>query len=138
MIDRFDLWVIEDNPNDVELMRRALSRVKLDLRVEYFSEGLKPLELLNRTETTIPRLILLDLKLPRVDGREILRRLRAHPKTKATPVVVLTSSQQDSDIRDCYVAGANSYLVKPVDFSKFAQSVETLGTYWLTLNTPPL
>jgi len=140
--ERLDLLVIEDNPDDVELMRRAVGRVPMDLKVQFVGDGLQALELLHGKHTSprwsVPRLIILDLKLPKLDGHEILRRIRANPRTRAVPVVVLTSSQQESDIQSCYQAGANSYMVKPVHFTRFATSVETLATYWLTMNQAPL
>src|SRR5262245_31769665 len=103
MTDRADLVVIEDNPNDAELMHRALKRLGMDLRIHFFNDGLQALSLLHGKTTDekepSPRLIILDLKLPKVDGKEILRRLRHHPRTKIVPVVILTSSQQDVDIQ---------------------------------------
>lgn len=142
MNDRIDLLVIEDNPADAELMRRAIERLETPLNIQFTNDGVRALEALHGPlaikEETPPRLIILDLKLPKMDGHEVLRRIRAHKRTQAIPVVVLTSSQQESDIRTSYEAGANSYMVKPVDFSQFAKSVEVLSTYWLTINQPPL
>ena len=140
--ERLDLLVIEDNPNDAELMRHALARVSMDLKVAYISDGAEALDYLvkkvGRGRALPPKLVVLDLKLPRIDGHEILRRAKHHPYLRSVPFVVLTSSQQESDILSCYQEGANSYLVKPVDFSRFAQSIQMLGSYWLTLNQAPI
>lgn len=141
MSDRLDLLVVEDNPNDVELMQHALVKVSLTLKTLYLRDGAEALSYLQhagtRSASPLPRLIFLDLKLPRVDGFEVLKSIRANPRTRTIPIVVLTSSQQDTDIQACYRAGANSYLVKPVDFTKFARAIEACATYWLSMNQSP-
>jgi two-component system, response regulator len=134
-----DILLVEDDPNDVELTLRALTKHMAASHVEVARDGAEALERLlggdspQRLET-LPRLVLLDLKLPKMNGSEVLRALRGDPRTKTVPVVVLTSSREDRDISECYEIGANSYIVKPVDFSQFSEVVRQLGLYWLSLN----
>lgn len=135
--------VIEDNAADVELILRALKSHRLANQVAVLRDGAEALErLLPSAEAgpptlLTPRVILLDLKLPKVDGLELLRRLKGDPRTRAIPVVVMTSSNQEPDISTCYRLGANSYVVKPVAFEAFALAVADIGKYWLLLNHPP-
>jgi two-component system, response regulator len=135
-----ELLLVEDNPADQELTLHVLKRHNLANRVKIARDGAEALEFLfgsdsePRTEETVPRIILLDLKLPKVSGIEVLGRLKADPRTKHIPVVVLTSSRQDADLARCYELGVNSYVVKPVDFGQFAEAVRQLGLYWLLLN----
>jgi CheY-like chemotaxis protein len=135
-----ELLLVEDNPADQELTLHVLKRHNLANRVKIARDGAEALEFLfgsesePRTEETVPRIILLDLKLPKVSGLEVLGRLKADPRTKHIPVVVLTSSRQDTDLARCYELGVNSYVVKPVDFGQFAEAVRQLGLYWLLLN----
>jgi len=135
-----ELLLVEDNPADQELTLHVLKRHNLANRVKIARDGAEALEFLfgsesePRTEETVPRIILLDLKLPKVSGLEVLGRLKADPRTKHIPVVVLTSSRQDADLARCYELGVNSYVVKPVDFGQFAEAVRQLGLYWLLLN----
>jgi two-component system, response regulator len=136
------IMLIEDNPDDQALTLRALKRNKILNEVTVASDGVEALELLlpgSGAEVKLPGLILLDLKLPKVDGLEVLRRLRADPRTEIVPVVVLTSSQEQEDILDSYHSGANGYVRKPVNFADFSEAVNTLGMYWLLLNevAPP-
>src|SRR5438874_13600108 len=132
-----DILLVEDNPNDAELTQRALKKSGPGTRLAIARDGAEALEYLlsNRPK---PKVIFLDLKLPKIDGIEVLRRLRADDSTRAVPVVVLTSSQEERDIKECYKLGVNSYVVKPVEFDEFYRAVADLGIYWLVLNKSPL
>jgi two-component system, response regulator len=139
-----EILLVEDDPNDIELALDALKEARIANRIKIARDGAEALEYLygSPTETTStlkhrPRLILLDLKLPKIDGREVLQRLKSDERTRAIPVVVLTSSRQESDIVESYHLGVNSYIVKPVDFEQFTEVVRHLGYYWLLLNEPP-
>jgi two-component system response regulator len=138
-----ELLLVEDNPADQELTLHVLKRHNLANRVKIARDGAEALEFFfgsdsgERVEEIRPRLILLDLKLPKVSGIEVLARLKADPRTRDIPVVVLTSSRQDTDLTRCYELGVNSYVVKPVDFGQFAEAVRQLGLYWLLLNQDP-
>ncbi len=139
-----EILLVEDNPHDVELTLRALKKYNLANKVHVAKDGAEALDYIfasgiyaERNIHDHPKVILLDLKLPKVDGREVLRRIRADERTKRIPVVVLTSSQEERDIVDSYKLGVNSYIVKPVNFDKFLETVEELGLYWLLLNKPP-
>jgi two-component system response regulator len=131
------LLLVEDNPNDAELTQRALRKAQVDARLDIARDGAAALDYLlsNRPK---PKVVFLDLKLPKVDGIEVLRRIRGDDRTRSIPVVVLTSSQEERDINECYKLGVNSYVVKPVEFDKFHKVVGDLGTYWLVLNKSPL
>lgn len=139
-----EILLVEDNPHDAEMAMRALQKHNLTNRLAWVKDGAEALEFLFGAKMVgdppfghQSRLILLDLKLPKVDGLEVLKRVRGDPRTHTIPVVVLTSSQEESDIVRSYAAGANSYIVKPVDFEKFTEAVSQLGLYWLLLNQPP-
>ena len=135
-----DVLVVEDNPDDVELTLRALKRMHLTNPVRVARDGVEALEILLGDGTTrppLPRVVLLDLKLPRVGGLEVLARLREEERTRTLPVVVLTSSREEPDVRKAYALGVNSYVVKPVEFEKFVDAVGKVGQYWLLLNLPP-
>ncbi len=138
-----DILLVEDNPNDVELTTRALRKAKLANPIFVVSDGAEALDFLFRTGAYAgrpphtPKVVLLDLKLPKVDGLEVLRRIKSDERTKVIPVVVLTSSREESDVVESYRLGVNSYIVKPVDFEQFLAAVERLGLYWLLLNEPP-
>lgn len=139
-----EILLVEDNPNDVELTLRALKKHNLANKVYVVKDGAEALEFIFGTgayaERDInynPKVILLDLKLPKVDGLEVLRRIKSDERTKVIPVVVLTSSKEERDLVESYRLGANSYITKPVDFDKFVESVSELGLYWLLLNQPP-
>jgi len=139
-----DILLVEDNPNDAELAMRALRKHNLANRVMHVADGAEALDYLfargpfvGRDVGERPRLILLDLKLPKVDGLEVLRAVKSDPRTALTPVVVLTSSKEDRDLVETYKLGVNSYIVKPVDFDKFVEAVRDLGYYWLLLNEQP-
>ena len=141
--DKVEILLVEDNPNDVELTLHALKKSHLTNKIHVVRDGEEALNFFfaeNRSDAskTIPgpKVILLDLKLPKVDGMEVLRTLKSNPATKTIPVVVLTSSNEERDIVDTYSMGVNSYIVKPVDFAKFVEAMRTLGMYWLMLNRP--
>lgn len=139
-----EILLVEDNPNDVELTLRALKKHNLTNKVHVVKDGAEALEYIfangayaHRKVEHHPKVILLDLKLPKVDGLEVLRQLKSDERTKIIPVVILTSSKEEKDIVESYRLGANSYITKPVDFDKFVNSVSELGLYWLLLNEPP-
>ena len=144
MINEMEILLIEDNPEDVEITLRAFQKYHLANRIHVLRDGEEALECLfstgrysERSVRSNTRLILLDLKLPKVDGIEILQRCKSDPRTKNIPVVVLTSSREERDLNDSYNLGVNSYVVKPVDFSQFIESVRQLGLYWIELNQLP-
>lgn len=139
-----EILLVEDNPSDVELTLRAMDRHNLANKVQVVRDGSEALELVFRTGQhaersidNVPKLILLDLKLPKVDGLEVLRKLKGDDSTRSIPVVVLTSSQEERDIVDSYKLGVNSYIVKPIEFGKFVEAVSEVGLYWLLINEPP-
>ena len=141
---KVEILLVEDNPSDEELTLRALKKYKLSNNIFVVRDGAEALDYIfgtgqysDRNTTYHPRVILLDLKLPKVDGLEVLRRVKADPKTKHIPVVVLTSSNEESDVVESYHLGANSYIVKPVDFKQFTESIREIGMYWLLLNEAP-
>lgn len=137
-----EILLVEDNPNDVELTLRVLKKHNLANNVHVAKDGAEALDFLLAVGPFVGELpnrlkvILLDLKLPKVSGLEVLRKLKADERTKAIPVVVLTSSNEDRDIQECYKLGVNSYVVKPVEFEAFAKTVADLGFYWLLVNKP--
>ena len=137
------ILLIEDNPDDETLTRRAFAKNKITNPVVVAHDGAEALEYLfdegihAAGASGLPILILLDLKLPKIDGLTVLRRLRADPRTRLLPVVILTSSGEQQDLVEGYGLGANSYIRKPVDFAQFMEAVRQLGLYWLVLNTPP-
>jgi two-component system response regulator len=139
-----DILLVEDNPNDVELALRALRKQKLDAKVYVVRDGAEALDFIfatgnyaTRKIESRPKVVLLDLKLPKVDGIEVLRRMKADQRTRHIPVVMLTSSQEERDVLESYKLGVNSYIVKPVDFSNFLHAVGELGVYWNLLNRLP-
>ena len=143
--NEFEVLLVEDNPNDAELTLRALRSSVGGERLTYVDDGAKALDLIfggggpvERAGARPPRMILLDLKLPKVDGLEVLRRVKADERTRAIPVVVLTSSKEERDISESYRLGVNSYLVKPVGFDEYVAAVREAGRYWLVLNQPAL
>jgi two-component system response regulator len=139
-----EILLVEDNPNDVELTLRALKKHNITNKVHVVKDGAEALEYIfakgayaSRDINHSPRVILLDLKLPKVDGLEVLRQIKSNERTKLIPVVVLTSSKEERDLVESYRLGANSYITKPVDFESFVKAVSELGLYWLLLNQPP-
>jgi len=132
-----DILLVEDAPNDAELTQRAFRKSDLDVRLAIVRDGAEALDYLFGGKPR-PKVVLLDLKLPKIDGIDVLRRIRAGERTRTIPVVVLTSSQEERDIVECYELGANSYVVKPVDFDRFYRTVSDIGAYWLVLNKLPL
>lgn len=143
--DIVEILLVEDNPNDVELAIHALKRNKLANRIVVVRDGAEALDFIfaqgayaSRDIENGPRVILLDLKLPKVDGLEVLRQVKADSRTRHIPVVVLTSSREERDIIESYELGVNSYITKPVDFDQFTEAVRHLGYYWLLLNQPPI
>ena len=144
MNDDIEILLVEDNPDDLDLALHALKKHRVANHIQVARDGAEALEFLFGTgphaqrDTGIqPRFILLDLKLPKVDGIEVLRQIKADPRTKAVPVVVLTSSKEDFDLARCYELGVNSYIVKPMGFQQFAEVVRQMGFYWMLLNQPP-
>lgn len=138
------ILLVEDNPDDEALTLRAFNKHNITNHVVVARDGEQALDYLfgngawaGRDPTERPAVVLLDLRLPKVDGLEVLRRLRSDDRTKVTPVVVLTSSKEESDLTQCYALHVNSYIRKPVDFSQFAEAARQLGLYWLVLNEPP-
>jgi len=137
------ILLVEDNPDDELLTLRALKKNNIQNEVLVARDGPEALAILFGPEAggtgdpVTPAMILLDLKLPKIDGIEVLRRLRANPRTRLTPVVILTSSREEQDLIAGYELGANSYIRKPVDFAQFSEAVRHLGLYWLVLNEPP-
>ncbi|MGA2599008.1 MAG: response regulator [Bryobacteraceae bacterium] len=135
-----EILLVEDNPSDLELTLHALKRHRLANRIEIVRDGQEALDFLlaeDRRSNIPPKVILLDLKLPKVDGLDVLRTIKANPVTRAIPVIVLTSSREERDMVEAYKLGVNSYVVKPVDFDQFTEAVRILGMYWLLLNERP-
>lgn len=140
-----EILLVEDNPNDVELALLALRRNKIANRIHIARDGEEALNFIFRKGTFAdrslnnnPKVILLDLKLPKIDGLEVLQTIKSDPQTRKIPVVILTSSCEECDIVDSYELGVNSYIVKPVDFEQFTEAVRQLGLYWLLLNQSPI
>ena len=138
------ILLVEDNQDDEALTLRAFQRNKIRNPIVCVRDGQEALDWLfgegahrGRNSSERPAVVLLDLKLPKVEGMEVLRRVREHPQTKLTPVVILTSSKEDRDRLEGYSLGANSYIQKPVDFEQFVEAIRQLGLYWLVLNEPP-
>lgn len=140
-----DILIVEDNPNDAHLAIRSLKQNRLTNTIVHLSDGPAALDYLfaegeysGRDPLDLPKVVLLDLKLPKLDGLQVLARIRMNPRTKVLPVVILTSSQEERDLIESYKLGANSYIVKPVEFDNFTKAVQEVGLYWLLLNKPPL
>jgi two-component system, response regulator len=139
-----EILLVEDNPDDLEMTMHALRKANLVNKIQIARDGVEALDFIfcrgphaERKIENHPRLVLLDLKLPKIDGLEVLRTIKADQRTRTIPVVVLTSSKEQSDLVDSYKLGVNSYIVKPVNFDQFTESVQKLGLYWLLLNNVP-
>ncbi len=135
------ILLVEDNPSDIELTQRAFEKSRIKNELQIARDGQEALEYLfgtgawsGRDTTQLPAIVLLDLKLPKIDGLEVLKRIRVNARTKRLPVAILTSSNEERDLVDCYDLGANSYIRKPVDFKQFVEVVRQVGLYWLVLN----
>ena len=144
-IENIEILLVEDNPNDEELTLYALRKINIINQIQVVRDGAEALEYIfctgafaDRQINDPPKVVLLDLKLPKVDGLEVLERIKADARTRIIPVVVLTSSQEERDIVESYQLGVNSYIVKPVDFEQFNEAVRHIGLYWMLLNKTPL
>jgi two-component system response regulator len=143
-VQEVDVLIVEDNPSDQELTLRALKKKNLSNKIHIVGDGAEALDFLfargayaDRTPADVPKVVLLDIKLPKISGIEVLQKIKADPNLRKVPVVMLTSSREGPDVQECYRLGANSYIVKPVDFDKFTEAVVQLGFYWLMTNQPP-
>lgn len=139
-----EILMVEDNPSDAEIALRALKKANLANKVFWVKDGAEALDFIfatgkyaNRDTNIKPKIILLDLRLPKIDGMEVLRKVKSDDRTKLIPVVILTSSREDKDIVESYRLSANSYIVKPVEFENFSKAVADVGCYWLLLNKAP-
>lgn len=132
-----EILLVEDNPDDAELAIRALRKSNLANHLLHLQDGAEALEYLLNEKNSKPKLVLLDLKMPKVDGIEVLRQLKSNETTKVIPVVMLTSSKEDRDIIESYQLGVNAYIVKPLNFEQFGQAVNQLGLFWMVLNQAP-
>lgn len=144
MYEKIDILLVEDNPSDAELTIKALRRNKIINALLHLQDGEDALDYIfatgkysDRNIDDIPKIILLDLKMPKIDGLEVLKKIKSDQRTKIIPVVLLTSSNEDKDIIDSYKLGVNSYIVKPVEFENFVKAVTDVGLYWLLVNQPP-
>jgi len=140
----FDILLVEDNSDDAGLTIRAFRKNNISNALLHLTDGQEALDFIfcegvyqNRNISDVPKLILLDLKMPKIDGTEVLKRIKSDERTQRVPVVVLTSSNENNDITTCYHFGANSYIVKPVEFNDFVKAVANVGNYWLVLNQHP-
>ncbi len=139
-----EIILVEDNPSDADLIKRALNKNNVANKILHLKDGQEVLQYLfgegqwkGRTTANTPKVILLDLKMPKVSGIEVLKKIKSNQETMGIPVVVLTSSKEDPDIKECYKLGVNSYVVKPVGFEDFSRTVAQLGLYWLLINQQP-
>jgi CheY-like chemotaxis protein len=144
-LQEIEIVLVEDNPDDAGLTIRALKKQNLANNLVHLKDGEEAINFLfslgpykDRPLSKTPKVVLLDLKMPKVNGLEVLQKIRSDERTKTIPVVVLTSSNEDPDIKECYKLGVNSYIVKPVGFDDFTKVVADLGFYWMVLNRPPL
>jgi two-component system, response regulator len=138
MHDQVEILLVEDNPDDAGLTIHALKKYNLANHLLHLNDGEEALTYLFSTQmTSTPKVILLDLKMPKIDGMEVLRAIKSDENTKIIPVVVLTSSREERDIIESYKLGVNAYIVKPVDFDKFTKAIADIGFFWLLLNQPP-
>jgi len=145
MKQEIEVLLVEDNESDAEMTIRALKKNNLANRLLHVKDGAEALDFLfcegeysGRRIEHIPKVILLDLKMPKINGKEVLQKIKSDERTKKIPVVVLTSSKEDPDIQECYNLGVNGYVVKPVEFDEFHKAISELGLYWMIVNQPPL
>lgn len=143
-LDDVEILLVEDNLQDAELAIRAIRKQNLLNKLHHVKDGAEALDFLfgrgayaGRNVDKVPRIVLLDLKLPKVDGLEVLKKIKSDPRTQMIPVIALTSSKEDRDLRECYRAGVNSFIVKPVEFDKFLEAVKILSLYWMLVNQSP-
>jgi two-component system response regulator len=136
VVEAVEILLVEDSDDDAELTMRAIKNNKIANRIELVRDGVEAIAYLE-SDRPLPRLVLLDLKLPRMNGLDVLRKIRGNPKTRVLPVVILTSSREEPDIASAYDLGVNSYIVKPVEFEDFVKAVTSTGLYWMLLNEPP-
>jgi CheY-like chemotaxis protein len=144
-MNQIEILLVEDNPDDLDMALHAFRKAKIANRIQVARDGAEALEFIfcegafsGRKMGDGPKVILLDLKLPKIDGLEVLKRIKGDPRTRKIPVVILTSSKEQSDLVQSYDLGVNSYIVKPVDFDQFVKAVQELGMYWMLLNQPPV
>ncbi|HUW39387.1 MAG TPA: response regulator [Rectinemataceae bacterium] len=144
VVQEIEVLLVEDNPQDADLAKRAFKKKNLANHLHWVEDGEEALDFLfrrgryaDRSQSRNPKVVMLDLKLPKVDGLEVLEAIKKDERTKSIPVVIVTSSRQDPDIARAYALGANSYVVKPIDFDQFAEAMINLGYYWLLINQPP-
>ena len=144
-MNEVDVLMVEDSPNDAELISRALSKLNIANTIYWVKDGEEALEFIfctgryaGRSPAAHLKVILLDLKLPKVNGLEVLAKVKADERTKAIPVVIVTSSQEDNDLKEAYKLGTNSYIVKPIEAANFMKSLSEAGLYWLAINKPPV
>jgi two-component system response regulator len=142
-INEMEILLVEDNPRDVEMTLRALKKHKLINKVHVVTDGAEALDFIfvrgayaHRDKNQVPKVVLLDLKLPKVSGLEVLKAIKDDERTRSIPVVVLTSSQEEKDMVESYLLGVNSYVVKPLDFDNFVEAIGQIGLYWLVINKP--
>jgi DNA-binding response OmpR family regulator len=143
-MERMEILLVEDDPRDVRLTMRELQAERYNAKIELARDGAEALDFLfckgpysQRPADRPPKLVLLDLKLPKIDGLQVLREIKGNPATQAIPVVILTSSKEEKDMIESYKLGVNSYIQKPVDFEQFRETIRTLGIYWVGVNQPP-
>lgn len=138
-----DILLIEDSPSDAEMTIRALGKINLDNNLVHLEDGAEAIDFIfaqgaySESVYKIPKVVILDLNMPKINGIDVLQKIRSDERTKNIPVVVLTSSKEDSDLKTCYEKGVNSYIVKPVEFKEFTQTVSSMGHYWVRLNQLP-
>lgn len=144
MENEIEILLVEDNPGDAEMTIRALRKNNLANNLMHVKDGAQALDFIfaqgeyaNRTNKNLPKIVVLDLKMPKINGIEVLRRIKNDERTRKMPVVVLTSSKEDPDVEECYRLGVNSYVVKPVEFDEFFKAVSDLGLYWMIVNQNP-
>ena len=144
-MNEVDVLMVEDSPNDAELISRALSKLNIVNKVFWVKDGAEAIDFIfctgkygERNIVALPKVVLLDLKLPKVNGLEVLTKIKGDIRTKSIPVVIVTSSQEDRDLKEAYKVGANSYIVKPIEAENFIKALSEAGLYWLAINKPPI